>query len=145
MRKYVKMDAPRSVKAPSPPRIAFLHVNKRRVCDGLVVGRSKEPVPAARLAGDGSTVSIPTFAAESPVLTVGAPRGVEPSAPGIPSCTMAVAKTIGSPMSSRTKAIVGVQSGKPTCSVSMSTTSTTPQEAARKMPMTCHSERRCIS
>ena len=76
--------------------------------DGRVVGRSKEPVPAARFSV-GASRSAPV----SPE-----PAGSEEAGPpDKPSCTNAVASTTGAPIRSSTKAIPGVQSGRPTLSV----------------------------
>jgi hypothetical protein len=154
MTKYPTTATPRSAKAPIPPATALRQVKRWcrvvRGCVGVWGEPESAPLPAPEgssdtesevVASDGDSTST----APAPVPTARAPSGAvlrgpawespgDPSRcsdPVIPSCTMAVARTTGSPMMRRIRAKGGTQSGSPAFSVTPSTTWREPQDPTR--------------
>jgi hypothetical protein len=124
----------RSKNARAPPTSAFRQVNSHRGAEPARSGAV--PLGGGPTAGRAGAVAADPGASESS-------RASEPpdTGPPTPSCTNAVASTIGNPSTRRMTVKGSTQGGRARLSAIWWTTWSATHEAARYTPITCQRER----
>jgi hypothetical protein len=133
MTKYPVTATPRRAKAATPPRSAFLQVRWRWRKDGEGAASGRGP-GGVEPGVPGPVSSMGSVRPSPPGPRAGSgtgPGSGDGAAPGAPSCTRAVATTMGSPTTRRESAEGATQSGSPAVRVRASTTWRATQEPAR--------------